>query len=347
MTVTLRDEVREQPAVLARLLQARAGDAEEIAGWIRARAVTHVVMAGRGTSMHAGYYAKYAWGVHNGLDVSLAAPSLFTKYRRPPRLDGALVVGISQSGQSPDVVAVLAHARGHGRPTLAITNDPSSPLAVSADRVFDIGAAPEHMVAATKSYTAQLAALAMLSVALAANEERRRQLRALPALVDKALALEDATGAASVQYRGMQRCAVVGRGYDYATTHEAALKLKELTYVVAERYSAADFRHGPIAMVARGFPVLALAARGAVSPDVVELLRSLRDDCGANLLVVSNEPEALALARAALPLPDDLPEWLSPIVSIVPCQLFAYHLARAKGIDPAAPRGLRKVTRTQ
>jgi glucosamine--fructose-6-phosphate aminotransferase (isomerizing) len=150
----------------------------------------------------------------------------------------------------------------------------------------------------------------------------------------------------ALRYRFMQHCVVLGRGYNYATAFEWSLKLKELTYVVAEPYSSADFMHGPIAMVAGGFPVMAAAPRGVVFPDMLDLLQRLKDEYQAELVVVSDHPSALELATSPILLPEGIPESLTPIVGIVPAQLFCYHLTRIKGFDTEAPRGLRKVTHT-
>ncbi len=171
-------------------------------------------------------------------------------------------------------------------------------------------------------------------------------LERVPRLVEETLALDSAIERAAQRYRYMSQCVVIGRGYNYATANEWALKLKELAYVVAESYSSADFQHGPIAIVSHGFPILAVVPQGAVFEDAYRLLSSLVDEHGAELVVVSNDATALALAKTPLPLPADLPEWLSPLVSIVPAQLFCYHLTRAKGYDTETPRGLLKVTRT-
>ena len=158
--------------------------------------------------------------------------------------------------------------------------------------------------------------------------------------------LDEVTEQAAAAYREMKHCVVLGRGYDYATAHEWALKLKELTYVVAAPYSTADFLHGPVAILDQGFPVLAVAPLGGVYPDMFGLLKDLVDKRGVRLLVVSNADETLALAETPLRLPAELPPWISPMVTVVPAQLFSYHLARAKGLDVEHPRGLQKVTRT-
>ena len=344
--MSLRSEILEQPAVLERVLSSQRGRVGEIARTIQERGVRSIFLAARGTSDNAGLYAKYLWGYMNRLPVALAAPSLFTIYRTPPDLEDQLVVGISQSGQSPDIVSVLAEGRRQGALTLAITNDASSPLAEEAEMVLEIGAGTESAVAATKTYTGQLLAIAMLSAALRGDAALFEALESLPALIEETLALEEVIERAAQRYRYMDQCVVIGRGFNYATAYEWALKLKELTYVVADPYSPADFQHGPIAIVSQGFPVLAAAPTGAVFDDGLALLTRLVKENGAELLVVSNDQRALALARTPLALPADLPEWLSPLVAIVPAQLFCYHLTRAKGYDTEAPRQLVKVTRT-
>lgn len=342
--MSLQSEIFEQPAALERLLRTQSGPARDIARSIRSREMHWVFIAARGSSDHAALYAKYLWGSRNGLPVALAAPSLFTLYQTPPRLHGALVVGISQSGQSPDIVSVLAEARRQGAPTLAITNDLSSPLAREAEMVLDTCSGPERAIAATKTYTTQLLSIALLSVAL--EERHAEAIERVPEWIRGALALDAAVEQATQRYRDMTQCVVLGRGLNYATASEWSLKLKELTGVLAEPYSSADLRHGPVAVVTRGFPVLAVVPGGAVFEDVMALLSSLVEERGIELAAVSNDERALALARTPLRLPAELPEWLSPLVSIVPAQLFCYHLARAMGRDPEAPRGLSKVTRT-
>lgn len=343
----LRDEILEQPVVLQRLLEDQWPHIQELGKAIRGREIDYIFLAARGTSDHAGLYAKYLWGAYNRLPIALAAPSLFSVYGLPPRLDGALVLGISQSGQSPDIVSVVAEGQRQGAVTLAITNDPCSPLARAAEMTIDVQAGAERAVAATKTYTAQLMAIAMLSVALDDDHERLLALQRVPGYVGQALELESTIEVVAERYRYMESCVVIGRGYNYATAFEWALKLKELAYVVAEPYSSADFRHGPIAMIARGFPMLVVATDGAVFADLLALLERLKNEHQVELLVVSDKREALSLTHTGLALPTGIPEWLSPLVSIVPAQLFSYYVTRAKGYDTESPRGLSKVTRTQ
>ena len=345
--MTLQSEIFEQPKCLSTLLEHQRKKVEEIAGVIRQKDIRSVFLAARGTSDNAGRYANYLWGAHNSLPIALATPSLFTYYNQPPKLNSALVVGISQSGQSPDIVSVLEEGRRQGCLTLAITNMPASPLAAAADLVLDIQAEEEKAVAATKTYTNELMAVAMISAALSGNAGRWRELGRVPAWVERVLKQDAPISHMSERYRYMRQCVVLGRGFNYCTAFEWALKLKELTYVVAEPYSSADFRHGPIAMVEGGFPVMAVAPEGKVFDNMLEMLGRLRAEQSAELVVISNEKRALSLAQSPILLPAGIPEWVSPIISIVPAQLFACHLTRAKGFDTEKPRSIGKVTETQ
>lgn len=345
--MTLLEEIREQPAVLAGLLETQSEAVARAAAAIRGRGVGHVYLAARGTSEHAGIYGQYILGALAGLPVALAAPSLFTVYGRPPRLGGDLVVGVSQSGQSPDIVAVVAEGRRQGALTLAITNDPASPLAQAAELTLEVRAGAERAVAATKTYTGELMLFAMLAAALSGDDGLAAALRQVPAAAQAALGLEGDAAAAAERFRAMSRCVILGRGYHFATAMEWSLKLKELTYVVADRYSTAEFQHGPVAMVEPGFPVLAVAPTDPGHGPVRELLRQLAEERGAEVLALSDDEATLAAAKVGLRLPAGVPDWLMPIVSIVPAQLFCHHLSLARGLDPTAPRGLSKVTLTR
>jgi glutamine---fructose-6-phosphate transaminase (isomerizing) len=345
--MTLRSEIGESPAVVARLVHSASDTLAAVAGAARGRDLALGLIAARGTSDHAATYAQYVLGARNGLPVALAAPSLTTVYRTSPRVADALVIGISQSGRSPDVVGVVDDARRQGALTVAITNDPGSELAQVAEFVFDLQAGEEVAVAATKTYVAELAAVALLSIALDARPDRAAAdaVGALPVALERALADESGIEAAAAGCADIARCVVLGRGFQYPTAREWSLKLKEVAGVLADPYSAADFEHGPITLVEPGFPVLAVVTRGAAEAGVVELLRRLAAG-GADLLVASDDPAVRGLGRPGLALPGDVPEWLAPIPSIVPAQLFAYHLALAKGMDAERPRHLTKVTLT-
>jgi glucosamine--fructose-6-phosphate aminotransferase (isomerizing) len=344
--MTLHSEIFEQPERLASLLDKQKQTVLEIAEAIRARHVQYAFLAARGTSDNAGRYANYLWGAHNRLPLALATPSLFTYYQSPPRLQGALVIGVSQSGQSPDIVSVVEEGRRQGCLTLAITNIPDSPLARAADLVLDIQAGMEKAVAATKTYTTELMAIAMISAALSNSEERWNELASVAKWAEETLALDQEIMQMTQRFRYMSHCVVLGRGFNYATAFEWALKLKELTYVTAEPYSSADFQHGPIAMVEGGFPVLAVAPSGKVQDSMWDMLTRLRTEKHAELVVISDDADVLTLAQSPIQLPPQIPEWLTPLVSILPAQLFACHLTEVKGYDTERPRSITKVTET-
>lgn len=336
----LRAEIGEQPDALARLLVREGANVRRIARDLARRDLRFVLVAARGTSDNAARYAQYALGLTCRLPVALAGPSLVTLYGAPPRLKGALVVGISQSGRSPDVVETVASARREGSPTLAIVNDPESPLAKAAAEVIPLHAGVERSVAATKTYTAQLLAVAMLAAGLSGSRKHAEGLGALPDAVDETLGVEAAAKRAASRLAQASRLVVLSRGLNYPTAHEIALKLKELALLEAEALSGADFRHGPIALAGPGLPAIVVSPPGsAIDADLLALAEELRRR-GSPVLPIG------PAGRGALPVPR-LPELLSPIVSVVPGQLLAFHAARARGLDPDAPRGLQKVTETR
>ena len=341
----MRSELAEAPEVVRSLIETQWAVIDAVADAIRSRSVDMILIAARGTSDHAAIYAQYVFGVHNGLPVALAAPSIQSLYGVAPRLHNALVIGVSQSGQSPDVVGVVEEARRQHAPTIAVTNDPSSPLGRAAEFKIDIRAGSERAVAATKTYVAELAALAMLATAMSGDDLARRQLSAVPDAIAEALGLEPAIESAAREQAGIQRAVMLGRGFNYSTALEWSLKLKETAYVAADAYSTADFEHGPIAMIDPGFVVHAIAVEGPTLREMEVVLGRLRE-VGARLVIASNSTETLRHADVPLRLPE-LPEWLSPLAAIIPGQLFAYHLALAKHLDTDHPRNIQKVTRTR
>jgi glucosamine--fructose-6-phosphate aminotransferase (isomerizing) len=342
----LYDEIHEQPEVIARLISAESHTAARISGELRQRPIRYILIAARGTSDNAATYGKYLFSSVLHLPVGLAAPSLYTIYHTPPRTGPeALVIGISQSGESPDIVAVVDEARRQGAATLAITNELDSPLGQTAEYAIACHAGSELSVAASKTYTAQLTALALLAAHWSADETRKAQILQLPEAMQHTLGLGDAVRTRIERYRYMEACVVLGRGYNYPTAHEIALKMKELTYILIDSYSSADFMHGPVAVIEQGFPVILVAPSGEVYPDMLALARDLKDK-GAELIAISDRPEALDMAITPLQLPVTMPEWLSPMVCVIPGQLMAHDLTVAKGFEPDHPRGLRKVTLT-
>jgi glucosamine--fructose-6-phosphate aminotransferase (isomerizing) len=344
--MSLYSEITEQPERIKSLLSLQKKTVEQIAAEIKKRDIQYVFLAARGTSDNAGRYANYLLGALNGLPLALATPSLFTYYKQPPKLKNALVIGISQSGQSPDIVSVLDEGKKQNCLTLAITNEAKSPLAKAADFLLDIQAGREKAVAATKTYTTELMSIAMLSTALSGNNARWAELAKVPGWMKTVLKHDALISQSAERYRYMDQTVVLGRGFNYSTAFEWALKLKELAYVKAEPYSSADFQHGPIAMMESGFPVMAVAPRGRVFDSMHEMLTRLRKELSAELVVISNDKKALSLASLPLSIPAGVPEWLSPLISILPAQMFAYHLTQAKGYNTEQPRSIHKVTET-
>jgi glutamine---fructose-6-phosphate transaminase (isomerizing) len=343
MTSLLEQEIASQPEVILRILKDETKRIKKIVAQLPT--FDYAFIAARGSSDHAATYAKYAWSTLAGYPVALAAPSLLTMYKAQVRLAGALVVGISQSGQSPDIIAVLEEGKRQGRPTLAITNDGSSPLASIADYVIGLHAGTEQSIAATKTYTAQLTVMAIFAAILSGNTHHLEELQQIPSAMEETLKLNLKLSQSVERYRYMDRCIVIGRGYNYSTSFELALKLKELTYIMVSAYSSADFRHGPIATVGSGLPIFLFMPAGSTYNDMLDLAIELNRR-EAELLVISESEQALSLARTALPICPDVPEWLTPLTTIIPGQLFALNLALTKGLNPDVPRGLQKVTRT-
>jgi glucosamine--fructose-6-phosphate aminotransferase (isomerizing) len=304
-----------------------------------------MLIAARGTSDNAARYAKYILGSFNQIPVALAAPSLYTVYKKPPKLSRTLVVGISQSGQSPDIIAVLENARKQNQTTLCITNDPNSPLAQITDHVIPLHCGKEQSVAASKTFTSSLTALAMLSIALEKDAKRESALKALPPLLEKTIESANSVIAKTCRYRYIEHCVVIGRGYNYATAFEIALKVKELTRVVSVPYSSADFKHGPIAAVQPGFPVMLVAPKGKMHTQMVEFSSKMHE-LDAELISISDDDKIIKHSNLGFRIPNGIDEWLTPIACTIPGQLFARQLAFEKGRNIDHPVGLSKVTET-
>jgi glucosamine--fructose-6-phosphate aminotransferase (isomerizing) len=336
----LHREIGEQPATVARFLDRESARVARLAGILGRMDLRFVFVVARGTSDNAARYAQYLFGVLTGLPVASAAPSLVTLYGAPPRLRGALVVGISQSGRSPDVVETVAAARRAGAPTLAIVNDPASPLARAAEDVLPLHADEERSVAATKTYTAQLAAIALLAASIAGKRRILAELQEIPRAMERALATENAVRRAARRLAGASRAVVLARGMNYPTAWEIALKLKELALLLAEPYSSADFQHGPIAMAERRLPAVVVSPPGSrPAAELAALAARLRAGRSPVVSIGPSGPGSIALP--------EVPEILSPLVAVVPGQLLAFHAARERGLDPDAPHGIRKVTETR
>jgi glucosamine--fructose-6-phosphate aminotransferase (isomerizing) len=335
-------EIAEQPAVWHRLLVEGRRQLDDPARLLTERSPRFVLLLARGTSDHAALYGKYLVEILLQLPAGLVSPSTLTAYGSRPDLRDVLVLAVSQSGGSPDLVQSLDVARAQGALTLAVTNNPSSALAQCADRHLDVLAGPELAVAATKSYTAQLLALYLLIDRLRGGNGSAAA--ALPRLGEQMLAKGEEMAAIAQRYRFVQRVVTTARGYSYPTAREAALKLMETCYLSAQAFSGADLLHGPLAMIDRQVPVLAVVAEGVGGAAMRQVIPRLQE-AHADVFCVGSA-DAVAQFTVGVPLPAGLPEELSPLVEILPFQQLAHHLAVMRGGDPDAPRGLRKVTET-
>ena len=338
----MRTEIGQQPAALRATLDAlvpRGGEAAALA-----RDCRQVLFIARGTSDNAAVYGTYLLQAHAGMLATLASPSIATEYHSRLDLSGVLAVALSQSGATEEIVETLAWARDCGARTLAITNGGGSPLTQVADLAFVTAAGAELAVPATKTFTTQLAALAVLAIALGADLDPGL-LASVPDEIERMLAGPDDTTPMVADMAGVDGVVVSGRGHAYAAALELALKLKEACYLHAMGLSWADLLHGPIAVVDPSTPAIIVAAdSGPALPGSIELARRVVA-AGARAYAIGGGPGLAAVSSLAVPGPR-LPEWLAPLGLIVPGQLLTEALSRRRGIDPDSPRGLSKVTQT-
>mgnify|MGYP003577523362 CR=1 FL=1 len=335
-------EIAEQPAVLERTIAAEREKLTKLGDFLRQKDVDLIVLVARGSSDNAALFGRYLLEVTTGIPVSLTAPSVFTLYNAKLRLNRAVVIGVSQSGEGTDINHVLESAKSSGAFTIAITNESESTMAKLADETLLIHAGREKSVAATKTYTGQMLHFYMLASAMG---DKRIDYHKIPDFAQKALELQPEIEKIVQRYTFMENCVVVGRGMNYGNSYELALKLMETCYVVAERFSSADFFHGPLAIVERRFPVVLFAPTGVTQKSNVDLLNRLHE-LHADCLSITNDEKIAGLSSRSILMPKELDEFLSPIPFIIPAQLFAAHLSEAKGINPDAPRSLAKVTQT-
>lgn len=337
-------EIAEQPAALERTIKEERSKISELARTLRERDVKFIVLVARGSSDNAALFGRYLLEITTGIPVSLSAPSVHTIYGAKLRLDHALVVGVSQSGEGEDINTVLENARAGGAYTVGITNEPNSSMTSLVDEALLTHGGKERSVAATRTFTGQMLLFYMLAAELSASPPKL-SYEAIPGFVDRALEQRAAILELVQRYVFMENCVVVGRGLAYANAYELALKLMETCYVVAERFSSADFLHGPLAMVERHFPVILFAPPGVMLPGVKSLIERL-NELHADTLAITSDLDAAGSCTRSIIMPKEIDEFLAPIPYIVPGQLFAALLAEAKGLNPDAPRSLSKVTRT-
>src|SRR2546427_3624664 len=337
-------EIAEQPQALTRTIQAERAKISRLGTFLQSREIDLIVLVARGSSDNAALFGRYLLEITTGIPVSLSAPSVHTFYHAKLSLKRALVVGVSQSGEGEDINRVLENARAGGAFTIGITNEPASSMVKLVDETLLMHGGRERSVAATKTFTGQMMLFYMLAAALS-KDSQSIDYEKIPEFTARALEQKPAIVELVQRYVFMENCVVVGRGLAYANAYEFALKLMETSYVVAERFSSADFLHGPVAMIERHFPVFLFAPPGKVFRDLRALAARLRR-LQADSLVFSSERSILELATCPIELPRRVPDLYSPIPYIIPGQIFAARLARSKGFSPDRPRGLSKLTRT-
>jgi glutamine---fructose-6-phosphate transaminase (isomerizing) len=340
----MMQEILDQPKALRQTLYAERDHALQFRAFAAKQNFRLIILVARGTSDNAALFGRYLLEVTTGIPVSLAAPSVHTIYHARLSLRDTLVVGISQSGEGADINLVLQSARRQGAYTVGITNEGRSSMAHTVHEVFLARAGRQRSVAATKTYTTQLLLLYLLATALSRNVTLA-DVSEIPDRAKQVLKVQPEIKELVERYRYMRQCVVVARGLNYANAFELALKLMETCYVVAERFSSADFLHGPIALIERDFPVLMFMPPGKTFGELRKLVARLKG-LRAETIVISSEAARLKDATRLIRVPGELPEIYTPIPYIIPGQIFAALLAEVKGLDPDKPRSLQIVTRT-
>lgn len=338
------EEIAEQPAALEKTIAEERRKVDQLGHSLAQREIDLIVLVARGSSDNAALFGRYLLEINSGIPVSLSAPSVHTLYQARLNLKHALVIGVSQSGEGEDINLVLENARACGAFTVGITNEPQSSMVQLVDETLLMHGGRERSVAATKTFTGQMMLFYMLASALGKSNLSIDYTR-VPEFAARALEQKPAIVELVQRYVFMENCVVVGRGLAYANAYEFALKLMETCYVVAERFSSADFLHGPLAMIERHFPVILFAPPGVMLEGTKDLIRRLQE-LRADTLVITADLEAAAMCSRSVIMPKEIDEFVAPIPYIVPAQLFAALLAEAKGLDPDQPRSLSKVTRT-
>ena len=343
-TDQLYKEITEQPNLAKMLIDQELSNIIKIAKQLHDR-FDYILLAARGSSDNAGRYAQYLYGINNHFQVALATPSLFTLYSTPPNLKNALILAISQSGMSPDIIEIVKNAKSQNCATICITNNSHSPLASEADFTIPIHVGEEQAIAATKSYTNSLIALALLSAAFSEDIAFLEQIQQIPDLINATIDETESQLDKIQRYRYIDGCAVLGRGLNYSTAFEIALKVKELSGINANPYSSADFRHGPIATIYKSFPVILIAPHGKVFNDMYQMFKDVKT-LQAETITITSDDRILNESNLGFRIPSEVPETLSPIVSVIPGQFLGRQLAIERGLDPDKPEGLHKVTET-
>jgi glutamine---fructose-6-phosphate transaminase (isomerizing) len=336
-------EIAEQPAALEKTIAEERRKVELLGQSLTRRDIDLIVLVARGSSDNAALFGRYLLEITTGIPVSLSAPSVHTLYQAKLNLRHALVIGVSQSGEGEDINRVLENARDCGAFTIGITNEPESSMVKLVDETLVMHGGRERSVAATKTFTGQMMLFYLLAAAL--GPDKPVDYARIPEFAQLALEQQPAVVELVQRYVFMENCVVVGRGLAYANAYEFALKLMETCYVVAERFSSADFLHGPLAMIERHFPVILFAPPGVMLAGIKDLIGRLQE-LRADTLAITSDLDTAAICSRSIIMPREIDEFLAPIPYIIPAQLFAALLAEAKGLDPDQPRSLSKVTRT-
>jgi glucosamine--fructose-6-phosphate aminotransferase (isomerizing) len=337
-------EIQEQPQALRKTFRAERAHALAFMKAARQHPFRQVVLVARGTSDNAAVFGRYLTEITTGIPAALAAPSVQTLYHSRVNYRQALVIGISQSGEGTDINSVLEAAKRQGGYTIGITNEKDSPMAKLVDEPFLVHAGPQRSVAATKTYTGQLMIFYLLAAAMG-GAVSMDGVSEIPDRVTEALKLVDEIKELVPRYRFMRHCVVVGRGINYGNAFELSLKLMETCYVIAQRFSGADFLHGPIALIEHDFPAFVFMPPGKTFTHMRELTERLRK-LRAEVVAITGPNTRVPAATRLIRLPHEMPEIYSPIPYIIPGQIFAALLAEEKGLDPDQPRSLHIVTQT-
>ncbi len=340
------NEILEQPEVLQRCVNSNEKTILNIVKDIKSRNINSIVIAARGTSDHAGIYAKYIIESLIGIPVSLAAPSIFTIYGKKMKLNNSLVIGLSQSGKAADVLEVIKSANESNALTLTITNDTESPLAKQAQYHLFCDAGIEKSVAATKTFTSEMMLAAQLVAQWSGDEQFKNQLAQVPANLSKIFQQENNITHKVQRYRFISECFVLSRGINYPIALESALKIQETSYVRARAYATSDFHHGPFAMIDKDMLAIIYAPNGPSHKDEIEMISKIKGS-GAEVLIVSNNKELLESEDFTFEIPQTDNDMISPFYNVVIAQMFACKLSLCRGLNPDSPRGLNKITITK
>jgi len=338
-------EIQQQPSIIPKAIKRSCNIIKKICDKIKRYDIRFIEFVARGSSDNACMFGKYFLEYMSGIPTGLMAPSLFSLYNEKTNLKNVLVFGVSQSGQTPEILEVLKKSKKCGAYTIGITNNPKSEIVNITDDVICLNAGEEHAVPATKTYTAQLAIFYAIGFILAEKFKMLDSfLDKVPQLINEIINRKEEIKTIAQQYRFVRDLVVLGRGLNFSTALETALKLKETCYVKAEALSASDFLHGPIAMVGEDLPVIIYAPKDPTFKHLFNTAKRLKHEFNTDILIISTEKEITKLANNKVLISKKVEPLVSPIVYIVVGQLFAYYLAKCKNINPDNPRGLKKIT---